>query len=221
MCLFNEKIARNYDSWYESKKGKYCDGLEKNLMWKLIKPAFGESLLDIGCGTGHHLRWFRSWGLKVAGIDNSPYMLQVARRNLGDEVKLELADAENLPFRPEQFDIVCMITTLEFLDDLKLVLKEALRVSKNRAFLGVLNKYSSISLKRRLKGIIFSDPIWGYARFFSVRELLKLIKGLDESSKRPRAIRGENLEVGWETCIPNSDGRNPFGAFIGVLIKKA
>jgi len=207
--IFNEKIAKNYDRWYESKKGKHYDGLEKNLMWKLIKPAYGESLLDIDCGTGHHLKWFRSWGLKVTGVDNSPYMLQVARGNLGQDVELGLVDAENLPFRPEQFDIVCMITTLEFLDDPKLSIKEALSVCKNRVFLGVLNRYSAMSLKRRVKGMMFSDPIWKYAKFFSVRELVRLIKGLDE-----------DLKVHWETTIPNSNGRNPFGAFIGLLIKK-
>ena len=207
--IFNEMVARNYDKWYESKKGKYYDGLEKNLMWKLIKPTYGKSLLDIGCGTGHHLRWFKSWGLKVTGVDNSPYMLEVARRSLGEEIELTLSDAENLPFRPEQFDIVCMITTLEFLDDPKLAIKEALRVSKNRVFLGVLNRYSAMSLKRRVKGMMFSDPIWKYVKFFSVRELVKLIKGLDE-----------DLKVHWETTIPNSNGRNPFGAFIGLLIKK-
>jgi len=208
--IFNEKIARNYDKWYESKKGKYYDGLEKNLMWKLIKPTYGESLLDIGCGTGHHLRWFRSWGLKGTGVDNSPYMLEVARRTLDEEIELTLSDAENLPFPERLFDIVCMITTLEFLGNPKVALKEALRVSKGRVFLGVLNKYSSMSLKRRLKGIFFKDPIWSYARFFSAQELVKLIESLDA-----------NLKVHWETAIPNSEGRNPFGVFIGILIKKA
>lgn len=208
--IFNEKIAEKYNSWYESKKGKYCDGLEKNLIWKLIKPIYGESLLDIGCGTGHHLKWFRSLGLKVTGCDNSPYMLKVARRSLGDDVELRLCDAKKLPYQKGLFDIVCMITTLEFLDDPKLAVKEALRVSRSRVFLGVLNKYSPMSLKRKLKGIFLKDPIWTHARLFSTHGLIKLSKALHK-----------NLEVSWETCIPNSKGKNPFGAFIGVLIKRA
>lgn len=207
--IFNEKIAENYDRWYESKEGRHFDELEKDLMLKLIKPKYGESLLDIGCGTGHHLKWFKIFGLKLAGVDNSEAMLEVAKRNLNRVIELQLADAKKLPYPENRFDIVTMITTLEFLDDPRPGLREALRVTKNRAFLGVLNKYSLLSLKRRIKGIFLKDPIWSYARFFSIWELLRLIKGLDG-----------NLKANWETVIPNSGGRNPFGAFIGILIKK-
>jgi len=205
--IFNEKAAKGYEGWYETKEGKYYDKLEKQLILRLLKPARGESLLDIGCGTGHHLRWLASFGLKLAGVDNSSPMLEVAKRDLNKDIELRLADAEDLPYPEDSFDIVMMITTLEFLEEPKLALKEALRVCKDRVLLGVMNKYSWLSVRRRAKGIFLKDPIWGYPRFYGVRELARLVKGLDK-----------NLKVCWQTCIPNSQGRNPFGAFIGVLI---
>ncbi|MEA3560799.1 MAG: methyltransferase domain-containing protein [Candidatus Omnitrophota bacterium] len=205
---FNGQIAADYDNWYESKKGRFFDKLEKALILRLIKPNPGMKLLDIGCGTAHHIIWFKELRLKPAGVDGSPDMLDIARRKIGQGIELKLAAAENLPFADESFDIVTMITTLEFLAKPALALKEALRVSKDKVFLGVLNRYSVLSLKRRLKGL-FKPSVYNQARFFSICQLMVLIKGLDK-----------NLSVCWETTIPNSHGRNPFGVFIGVLIRK-
>ena len=210
ISIFNEKIASAYEGWYETKEGRYYDNLEKQLILRLLKPARGESILDIGCGTGHHLRWLASFGLKLAGVDNSSPMLEVAKRDLGKDIELRLADAKELPYPEDSFDIVMMITTLEFLQEPKLALKEALRVCKARIFLGVLNKYSWLSVRRRVRGIFLEDPIWRYARFYSVRGLVRLIYNLDKT-----------LKVHWEACIPNSGGKNPFGAFIGVLMRSA
>lgn len=207
ISIFNEKIASRYEGWYETKEGRYYDNLEKQLILKLLKPARGESLLDVGCGTGHHLRWLKDFGLELAGVDHSSPMLEVAKKDLSKDIKLQLADTKNLPYQENSFDIVMMITTLEFLDEPKLALKEALRVCKEKLFLGVLNKYSWLSFRRRIRGIFLEDPIWSYARFFSVWGLLRLIHSLNGS-----------LKVRWETCIPNPQGRNPFGAFIGVLV---
>lgn len=38
-------------------------------------------LLDLCCGTGRHARWFADRGYKVFGVNSSPEMLVVARRN--------------------------------------------------------------------------------------------------------------------------------------------
>ena len=206
--IFDRSIARGYDGWYESEKGRFFDASEKILMLRLIKPLPGQRLLDIGCGTAHHLIWFKELGLKPTGVDNSPDMLDIARRKTPQGIELKLAGAESLPFTDESFDIVTMITTLEFLDEPELALKEALRVSKDKIFLGVLNRYSLLALKRRLKGF-FKSSVYNQARFFSIHQLITLVKGLDK-----------DLLVRWEATTGNSCARNPFGAFIGVLIRK-
>lgn len=207
--IFDESIARNYEGWYESEKGRLFDKLEKDLILRLIKPRPGQRILDIGCGTGHHLTWFKDLGLTPVGVDNSPDMLNIARKKVGEELELKLAGAENLPFADKSFEIATMITTLEFLDQPTIALKEALRVSKDKVFLGVLNKYSSLCLKRKIRGIFFKDPIWSYAKFFSLRQLARLVRGLDK-----------DLVLDWQTVIPNLPNKNPFGAFIGVLITR-
>ncbi len=69
----------------------------------------GQSVLDVGCGTGAStLQAARSVGPQgmVLGADISPTMLALARRRASDHanVKFEVADAEDHPFEPAEFD---------------------------------------------------------------------------------------------------------------------
>ena len=76
----------------------------------------GARLLDIGCGTGAHLRVFRhDYGCDVAGIDASERMLGHARAKLpGADIRLGLA--EELPFADATFDAVLMMLVVQHLD---------------------------------------------------------------------------------------------------------
>jgi ubiquinone/menaquinone biosynthesis C-methylase UbiE len=65
--------------------------------------------LDVGCGTGFLTFELATRGHRVAGVDFAPAMLAEARRKaaaLGLSVRLEEADAEQLPFARASFDIV-------------------------------------------------------------------------------------------------------------------
>jgi len=73
-----------------------------------IKP--GETVLDVGTGTGVVAITAARAGASVTGLDLTPALLDVARENarvarLGATQWLE-GDAENLPFPDGQFDVV-------------------------------------------------------------------------------------------------------------------
>ncbi|RPJ18647.1 MAG: methyltransferase domain-containing protein [Chloroflexi bacterium] len=76
----------------------------------LLQP--GETLLDVGCGTGGvTLPAKRRIGDKgsAAGIDPSPEMIAVARRKAqraGLEIDLRVGVIESLPFQDDTFDVV-------------------------------------------------------------------------------------------------------------------
>lgn len=206
ISVFNDKIARHYDDWYTTREGHYFDVKEKKIIRQLLKPREGESLLDIGCGTGHFLEWFKTFGLALTGVDNSKAMLEVAKQHLTTSVSLIPADAQNLPFPDNSFDMVTMITVLEFLDQPDIALKEALRVARSRMFLGILNKYSILSLRRKIKRL-FKPSIYAQAKFYSIWEIFGLIKSIDG-----------DLQARWQTTASNRLLPNPFGGFIGILI---
>jgi ubiquinone/menaquinone biosynthesis C-methylase UbiE len=112
--IFNEKIANVYDRWFETKKGSLADWFEKELMSRIVELKLGEIILDVGCGTGNHLLFFGAKGMKTIGIDLSLPMLRLAQKKLGQPNVLCLGKAEALPFKDKSFDIISLITTLEF-----------------------------------------------------------------------------------------------------------
>jgi len=84
-----------------------------------LKP--GESVLDVGCGTGTLAIAAKRRvgpGGSVSGIDASPEMIARAEkkaRKAGTEVRFKNALAEALPFSPAQFDVVLSTVMLHHL----------------------------------------------------------------------------------------------------------
>ena len=90
----------------------------------------------------------------------------------GEEGRVLLADGTDLPFADDSFDLVTAITVLEFVEHPDKLITEMLRVSRDRIFLGVLNRYSPYYIQQRLRrGRILSQ-----AHFYSVGEVVRLVR---------------------------------------------
>ena len=217
--IFDEEMARTYDHWLETPQGRYIDKREKDLILELVMPRRGERLLDVGCGTGEHLLLFRDRGCDVTGIDPSPSMLELARRKLGAKADFFTGKAEDLPFSDNEFDIVSLILSLEFSDEPEKAIGEAIRVSRDRVFVGALNMHSLIGIQRRFLGL-FKRTIYRHARFFRIYELMDMVRQfLPEAHIQWGSVIF--LPTGWygfakglEESIPIM--KNPFGAFMGL-----
>jgi ubiquinone/menaquinone biosynthesis C-methylase UbiE len=94
-------------------------------------PARGDGLrlLDVGCGTGHHMASLRERGFDVAGVDGSPEMLEQARANNPD-AEIKLSDVESLPFPDASFDFILCIEVLRYLPSAVQCVREMSRVLK-------------------------------------------------------------------------------------------
>ncbi len=77
----------------------------------------GDKLLDIGCGTGAllHAVSISYPRTKLAGVDLSAEMIEIARAKLGPAAVLERGRAEHLPFPDDTFDVVVSTSVLHFL----------------------------------------------------------------------------------------------------------
>jgi SAM-dependent methyltransferase len=193
-----------YEEWYET-TGCRADRLEKALLKRLLAGfPRASTILEVGCGTGHFTRWFAEQGLRAMGLDPSRPMLSEAVRL--DSPWCVRGDALALPFLPGAFDLVSLVTTLEFLPEPAQALAEALRVARQGLVLGVLNRHSLLGRKLKREG----GPIWGVARFFSPAELSRLVQ---------RAAAGRTIGIVWRTTLwPVWSGAPtmPWGGFIGM-----
>src|SRR5690349_15473973 len=61
-------------------------------MVRLAGDVAGLDVLDAGCGSGPLMQDLRARGATVSGFDLSAAMVELARRRLGDEVDLRVAD---------------------------------------------------------------------------------------------------------------------------------
>lgn len=166
------------------------------------------SVLEVGCGTGHFTRWMAERKLDAVDLDISEPMLNEARR-LGGPRYLP-GDALSLPFADRSYDVAVLITTLEFLPDPARALAEAVRVVRQGVLLGVLNRWSLLTLRYRLSG----KAMWQSARFFGPWELAKMVR---------RAAGRRAKTVVWRTTLwPISGVRDlplPWGGFIGMVVQ--
>ncbi|TDD24454.1 class I SAM-dependent methyltransferase [Nonomuraea diastatica] len=126
--------ANDYDSFAEA----YSAETENSLINAYVaRPAImalagdvtGRRILDAGCGSGPLSAALCERGAVVTGIDSSAGMLAVARRRLGDDADLHVADLRDpLPFADGAFDDVVASLVLHYLEDWGPTLAEMRRV---------------------------------------------------------------------------------------------
>jgi len=109
-----------------------------------LAPASGESILEIGVGTGLSAVRYPS-SCRVVAIDLSDHMLSRAQARLARKqahhVRLCRMDAADLAFADEQFDAIYAPYVMNVVRDPIRVARELLRVAKRDARLVFLNHF--------------------------------------------------------------------------------
>ena len=95
----------------------------------IIAPQVGMKILDIAAGTGSSSRPLADAGAEVIPADFSQGMLDAGKKRHPD-LHFTLADALNLPFKDDEFDVTTISFGLRNTNDVKKALQEALRVTK-------------------------------------------------------------------------------------------
>ena len=89
----------------------------------------GQTVLDVGCGSGAFLRAAADHGAAVCGLDASLELVEIARERV-PEADLSQGDLQHLPHVEDCFDAVCGFNSFFFADDMVAALREAGRVAK-------------------------------------------------------------------------------------------
>lgn len=204
-----------YHAWYQSPRGAWIAERERRLLAGLLDPCPGETLLDLGCGTGYFSSAFGALGLTVTGLDTDLAALRFLMAR-DPTITLVAGAAESLPFAEGTFDCAMAVTSLCFVERPEQALAELWRVSRGAVVLGLLHRRSLLYLSRRGHG--------GYrgARWDLFAEVLGWTRDLTPA---PR------IEAHWAVFLPSAgplarwiEGRLPaslpLGAFLAVALRR-
>ncbi len=165
-----DRIARDYaedhrhDTWSLAMVERFIQLLPKRAR-----------VLDAGCGPGWEARRFAGAGFRVSGIDISPKLIALAKRNV-PRGRFVVADLRSLSFTARTFDGVCAKASLLHLPrrDVPCALREFRRVLKRRGLL-------CIAVKEGRGSEVKVDADYGYRyerpfTYFGREECVRLLE---------------------------------------------
>jgi len=124
-----KKGTKVYDDFYAEIYDDLVFNVVKNdfeigSIIKNTEPTSKSIILDIGSGTGHHVKGFSEAGYKTQGIDISPDMVEMAKKNY-PTMNYQVVDAlKPMSFTPNSFThITCLYFTIYYIENKKMFLQ--------------------------------------------------------------------------------------------------
>jgi SAM-dependent methyltransferase len=109
------------------------------------RPAAGEAIVEVGCGSGAIARWLASYvkgANPITAVDVNAYLLSEAEAltraaGLGDAITYGIGDAEALPLPADNFDVTLSCTVMEEVNADRM-LAELVRITRPGGRIGVV-----------------------------------------------------------------------------------
>lgn len=175
----------------------------------------GKKVLEVGVGAGtDFLQWVRA-GAKAYGIDLTQEGVDHVKHRLGvyglSAEEVRVADAENLPYRDEFFDVVYSYGVIHHSPDTIKALEEIIRCTKVGGTMKVMvyNKYSLASFYQYLRhGLLKGKPFRSIAdvmyrhqeslgtKVYSIREIKQILARYPVAIKAIGA-KASNYDLLW------------------------
>jgi SAM-dependent methyltransferase len=123
---------------------KHLGGVEATQeLVKLCQINEASTVLDVGCGVGVTPCFLaQEYGCEVVGIDHIQAMIEKSQKRakkegVTEQVEFKVADAHDLPFDDDTFDVVMTESVVAVLDDKQKAMKEFVRVTKPTGYVGL------------------------------------------------------------------------------------
>lgn len=163
----NSKISHEGYYTHNKKYSMFLESQDRKSFEKYVQALIqysqdGDSILDVGCGSGIALDMIRSHTKrKLFGLEISKESVKLCKSK---KLNCKVYDGKNIPFKDKTFDVVSSMNTLEHTDNPVAFLNENLRVLKNNGylviacpnFLSITNNYHhhTQGFMQKLKNIV-------------------------------------------------------------------
>lgn len=197
---YYDRTAKNYDEWHiEPGSSQIVDQWNFNNLKKYLGNKKINRILDLGCGTGRLSRRLLTISPEVYGVDASKEVLKIAREK-NPELKLAFAEAIDLPYEDEFFDLVIINGSLHHFFAMEQTFKEVSRVLASGGVFAILGepnsnfgkwwnpfKYKFLAYRFlfyifnlfRTKKMSASEPIEPDAESFTIHQFKKSLSQLE------------------------------------------
>jgi SAM-dependent methyltransferase len=160
----SEKFSREYFEEIES--FRYFDQAFIHSFAQFTRYR-GKKVLEVGFGAGtDFIQWLRA-GAVVSGVDLTPEALENVRHRIDTyqlpaPQKIAVADAENLPFEPDSFDLGYSFGVLHHTPDTARALRELVRVVRPGGEIKVMlyNRHSVWAFNQWFKHALLKGRPW-------------------------------------------------------------
>lgn len=131
-------------------------------------------ILDLGCGPGHHSKYFSNLDFKVTGIDLSSEMIKLAKREFIG-LDFRVMDIADLDFEVSTFDGIWASASLLHVpkNNIKIILKKIQKILVNNGLLYISlkeGKGSELYKDIRYAGV---DKYYVYYQLKEIKEILE------------------------------------------------
>ena len=200
-----DALAVSYDGlWSRTAIGSS----QRQAVWRRVDPLFepGDSILDLGCGTGEDALHFESRGVHVHGVDASAAMVQIARER---EVNAHQLAAEEMGNLRGEFDgAISNFGVLNCVNDLRGVGLHLRRLVRRGGFAAVC-VLSPLCLREIVHFLVRGKPRKAFRRFArgQVRTSLGVDVQYPSTTRLSRAFSDGFELVAWYgigVCVPPS-----------------
>ena len=168
-----------------------------------------KKVLEIGVGLGADHQKFAEVGAELTGVDLTPRAINYTRKRLeicGLQSNVEVADAENLPFDNESFELVYSWGVLHHSPDTKKCISEVFRVLKTggKAKVMIYHTYSFNGYFLWVRyGLLKGKPRTSLAEIYDKHQESPGTKAYSIKEARDMFKQFENVEI--KTVLTHGD----------------
>lgn len=184
------------------------------LIKQYARPCKDDVLLDLACGTGHHLLALANDIGQGIGVDFSPGMIEVARKKLSEasiseKLTFRVDNAEELAtLEDDSIDVAICVGAFEHMLDKGAVLANVRRVLKPAGRFFCLTLNGGYLWYRRLAPLLgFETRHLSTDRFLTRTELTQMLV----------KARFGNVRAGYWTFVPKGDVPRGVGSVLALM----